>query len=205
MDIPELDYTLRYKPITTASQTPDEFQGRDGFETPNYATDLLIPFIPKEIKIIWEPANGNGKISNRLETYGYKTVRTDIRFPEQNFIYNFLDEVDFGTMPHGDDIAIVTNPPYSIKEMFINRAMEYGVPWAMLINADYSAKQIKWVVEYECEKIIPNRRVDFVTPSGRNGKTSSSQFHSMWLCHGFNLGKTETFVDLPIQWKKERI
>jgi hypothetical protein len=34
---------------------------------------------------------------------------------------------------------------------------------------------------------------------------SSSQFHSMWLTYGFNLGRTETFVDLPIAETKENI
>ena len=36
-------------------------------------------------------------------------------------------------------------------------------------------------------------------------KYSSSQFHSMWLTYKFDLGKTETFVDLPLEEIKENI
>ena len=44
----ELGYPVRVKPITTPPKTPSVPQGRDTFQTPNYATELLIPFIPKE-------------------------------------------------------------------------------------------------------------------------------------------------------------
>src|SRR5664279_2775183 len=48
----------------TQPETPYVPQGRDLFQTPYYATELLIPFIPKRIRWIWEPACGKGKISD---------------------------------------------------------------------------------------------------------------------------------------------
>jgi hypothetical protein len=203
---PTTGYAIRYKPVTTTTKSLTVVNGRDVFETPRYATDLLLPFIPKNIKVVWECACGNGKIVKRLEENGYGVLATDIRpnLGIVDMVYNFL--TDAGIEQTIDlTYAIITNPPFSIKEEFIDRAMQYGVPFAFLINADYSGTQIKWIREYGCEKIIPTRRIDFITPTGRNGRTSSSQFHSMWLTHGFNLGRTETFVDLPIAWKKERI
>lgn len=198
----ELDYKIRMKGYTTTSKTPSVPQGRDTFETPNYAVDLLVPFIPKFVNMIWECAAGGGRIANRLEHYGYHIVRTDIRpYDGDNIVLDFTavdSKVPFGCT------AIVTNPPYSIKEMFIEKAFELGIPFAFLINADYSGLQISWI-NRGCEKIIPNRRIDYITPTGRQGRTSASQFHSMWLTHGFNLGRTETFVDLPISAKKENI
>jgi hypothetical protein len=195
------DYAIRVKPITTAPKTPNIPQGRDTFQTPNYATDLLIPFIPKNIKIIWECAAGEGKIVKRLENAGFSVWSTDIRYNP-----DWIDEqLNFITdTPNILGECIITNPPFSIREKFIEKAFEYNLPFAFLINADYSQEQISWI-QRGCEKIIPNRRIDFITPTGRNGKTSSSQFHSMWLTYKFNLGKTETFVDLPIKEKKENI
>ena len=196
----ELGYTLRVKPVTTPPKTPEIAQKRDTFQTPNYAVDLLIPFIPKYIKRIWEPACVDLKISKRLLDVGYSVLSSDIRVSNDDVIkLNFLTEL-CTEQPQ----CIITNPPYSVKAEFIERAFEYGVPFAFLINADYSGQQIDWIMR-GCEKIIPNRRIDYITPSGRNGSTSASQFHSMWLTFGFNLGRTETFVDLPVKEKKENI
>lgn len=198
-------YNTQIKKLTVAKKLPKTAQIRDTFQTPNYAVDLLVPFIPKDISEIWECASGMGKIADRLEYHGYEVDRSDIRPYDNTEIWNFvLDWSDDKYFSLTKGYAIITNPPYSLKDQFIERAFEYGVPFAFLINADYSGKQIQYI-KWGCEKIIPNRRIDFITPTGRNGKTSSSQFHSMWLTHGFNLGRTETFVELTNEQKKENI
>lgn len=214
------DYKLRFKPITTAKKEPEKVQIRDTFETPRYATELLLPFIPKEIKYIWECAAGGGLMANVLRGGGFTVIETDIRTRKGVVYNNFVKDE---CICLGD--CIITNPPFSIKEQFIEKAFEYRVPFAFLINADYSQQQIDWI-ERGCEKIIPNRRIDFLTPnivkrindklgteySTREeipqqilAKFSSSQSHTMWLTYGFGLGKTETFVDLPIEWKKTKV
>jgi hypothetical protein len=209
-----VDYKIRTKGYTTTSKTPDVPKGRDTFETPNYATDLLVPFIPERIHSVWECACGGGKISARLKYHGYSVFSSDIRDgPNVDIAMSFLKDYPaqwvlgpwFGKAePYVSDGVIITNPPYSIKEEFIERGFELKIPFAFLINADYSGMQISWI-QRGCEKIIPNRRIDFITPTGREGKNSASQFHSMWLTWGFNLGRTETFVDLPLEAKKNNI
>lgn len=156
-----------YEPAKTKlnqKQNPDQPSGRDLFQTPNYAVDLLVPFIPDNIDVlIWEPACGDGKISKRLETHGYRVFSTDIReSPHTEKVLNFLDsnigyEKNFGT-------AIITNPPFSLKQKFYEKCREYGLPFALLIPADYSG----WVIQVckdGAEKIIPTRRVDYITPN----------------------------------------
>jgi hypothetical protein len=201
-------YNTQIKPVTVAPRTPDIPQGRDTFKTPNYATDLLIPFIPRQLDnsktYIWECASGEGKIANRLIYHGFDVFQSDLRqFDNLDIRCNFLTN-DIRNDYYMGNFCIITNPPFSIKEEFIEKAFEYRVPFAFLINADYSGKQIDWI-KRGCEKIIPNRRIDYITPTGRNGKTSSSQFHSMWLTYGFNIGQTETFVELSLKEKKENI
>lgn len=216
-------YKIRVKHITTAPKTPSDSQERDTFETPNYAVDLLVPFIPKNVKNIWEPAAGGNKIVNRLEYHGYGVWASDIRFnPDLHD-----DNCNFITTPVHEipSDCIITNPPFSIKDLFIEKAFEYGVPFAFLINMDYSGQSIKWI-ECGLEKIIPRSRIAYITPrivqrvndgEGTTFQTkdeipspliykySSSQFHSGWFCYKFNLGKTETFVDLPVEVRKNNI
>jgi hypothetical protein len=221
---------LGYIPAKTKTPQPqksDTPQGRDLFQTPNYAVDLLVPFIPKNITWIWEPACGDGKIVQRLTENSYSVYPSDIRKSSgwiDNWIIDFLD--DEKPTVYSNNFAIITNPPFSIKQKFYYRCMAYRVPFALLIPADYSG----WIIDAcrleGAEKIIPNRRIDYITPNtitrvnegeGTNYRTideipqrllhkySSSDFHSMWLTWGFNLGKSETYVELSLKEKKNNI
>ena len=171
----------------------DKVQSRDCFQTPDYATRLLIPFIPGGIETIWEPACGQGKICDVLELAGYRVAGSDLA--------NGFDF--FETCPWGTD-AIITNPPFSLKQKFYDRCRSFNTPFALLIPADYSA----WIIQAVrdgAEKIIPTRRIDYITPNGNQGKTSCSQFHSMWLTWGFRIGTSETFADLSLEQKRNDI
>lgn len=251
---------LGYIPAKTKKPQAEnlhEAQGRDAFQTPNYAVNLLLPFMPKGITNVWECAAGLGKIADVFKRSGYTVYCTDVN-PQYGFGgFNFLkDHLTWS----GGVWAIVTNPPFSLKQKFYYQCLKYKVPLALLIPADYSG----WIIEAcrnGAEKIIPTRRIDYLTPNilkrirygevweivkkdfpqfpkleaFRNyhpnkweeylnlytevanfstisetpvtllSKYSSSDFHSMWLTWGFGLGKTETFVELSIQEKKENI
>mgnify|MGYP000618975364 CR=1 FL=1 len=78
----------------------------DNFMTPSYVWDLIIPFIPKDLKI-WEAFYGDGESGKYLTSKGFDVIHNDIDFFENN---------------HGE--IIVTNCPFSIKkEVFTS-----GVP-----------------------------------------------------------------------------
>lgn len=144
------------KPKTPQPQTPTEVQGRDRFETPAYATKLLLPFIPYKVDSIWECAAGSGRIARVLEEAGYVVLQTDLLMGA---------EYDFLTMglPAGMD-ALITNPPYSLKEKFFLRALDLKIPFAFLIPADYSGWVIRALKDHGAQKVIPTRRIDYYTP-----------------------------------------
>lgn len=185
------------KPKKTQKENENEVDGRDLFQTPNYATDIIVPFLkilawkpPYHRFRIWECACGEGKIVNRLKEHNLNVFGTDLRDSQKT---NFL----LDNPPDSPD-CIVTNPPFSLKRKFYEKCLEYKVPFALLIPADYSGWVIK-AVQDGAEKIIPTRRIDYITP---NNKKSSSQFHSLWLTFGFGLGKSETFVELTNEMKR---
>lgn len=190
---------MKHKIKIPQTETPNKVSERDLFQTPNYAVDLLIPFIPKYINYIWECAVGEWKLANRLIHWGYRVDGSDIRStnPEtivSNFLFDWL-----GT--HRKNTMIITNPPFSLKSKFYTRCREFDIPFALLIPADYSGWMIKALQE-GAEKLIPTRRIDYITPTGLSGASSSSAFHSLWLTWGLHLGKSETFVNLSIENKK---
>lgn len=185
------------KPKTNQPETPETVQTRDFFQTPSYALDILLPFIPKYINRIYEPAAGNGKIVNYFKLKEYPVMAFDINgnYEYENFLETERVILNKGTM-------IVTNPPFSLKKKFYDKCKSFGLPFALLIPADYS----KWVINgirYDnVEKIIPDSRINYITPSGKQGKESASQFHSLWYTWGLGLGRSETFVTLTKEMKE---
>lgn len=152
------------RPRNPQASNPNQVDGRDTFQTPNYAVDLLIPYLDGVSKSyrgrfsVWECAAGLGKIVRRLMYHGYDVRATDLdgsTFPKLNFLNGhpkfFFD-------------CIVTNTPFSLKRAFFRKCLEYQVPFALLIPADYS----QWVIDAVrkgAEKIIPTRRIDYITPN----------------------------------------
>lgn len=213
------------KPKLGQPRKLDEIQKRDLFYTPNYAVELLVPFIPDYIDRIIEPACGNGKISNVLTKEGFIVESFDLeptynKATKNNFLSTLVPLQDYFKT------AIVTNPPYSLKEQFYKRCLEYGLPFALLIPADYCGWLIDAVWKDGCEKIIPNRRINFIPPfilervneeymtyfTDANQlpkdvlfdeiNSSGAMVHSMWLTYGFNIGRSETFVELTKKMKE---
>lgn len=192
------------KPKTNQPQTPNVIQGRDFFQTPSYAVDLLIPFIPIAVSWIWEPACGDGKIVQRLNEHTYGVYPSDIRKGTgwvDNHILNFLSDSCPSTNFFGD-YAIITNPPFSLKYKFIDRALEYDVPFAFLIPFDMCQKMAKLFM-LGCQGLVPTKRIDYITPTGLSGATGhTSYYHSFWLCYKFNLPSQLTFVELTNKEKE---
>lgn len=184
------------KPKTTQPQTPSKTQERDFFQTPDYAVDLLVPFIPKHVSRIWECAAGKRKITNRLVHFGYDVCSTDLSdsVPVNFISWDLRDRYAWCD-------CIITNPPFSLKYKFIDRALAYGTPFAFLIPFDMCQKMARLFI-LGCQGVVPTARIDYITPNGNQGKFSSSQFHSFWLTYKFNLPRQLVFVELTKQMKE---
>lgn len=131
----------------------------DELFTPEIAFDLLKQYISKD-KIIFECAVGSGKLKRQIENNGYKVISSD------NFFNEFYEY----------DI-LITNPPYSIKDKFIEEAYKRGKPFALLmpITALEGIKRQKLYKENGIQLLFPKKRIDF------NGK-KSPWFYTAWFC-----------------------
>ena len=149
----------------------------DEIYTPEYALNPLLPFLNKDW-VIWECAWGTGALASHLKDKGFKLVG------EPNFLLDFNRDAD----------VIITNPPYSKKDEFLKRAYELSKPFAFLmpLTALEGIKRGALYKKYGLQLIIPNRRINFVTPNGG----SSSWFATAWFTWGLNLPKDIMFVEL---------
>lgn len=155
--------------------------GADEFQTPALALEPLLVHIPSGI--VWEPACGKGNLVRLLESRGREVVATDKD-------HDFLS----GAVPGFD--VIVTNPPFTLKDAFLERCYDLGKPFALLmpITALEGMKRQALYRKNGLELVLMNRRVNFETPSG-NG--SSAWFATAWFTFGFNMGSQLTFVEIP--------
>lgn len=142
------------------------------FQTPSYAIEPLLPYIDTA-KTIWEPCCGKGNMVDAFKNKGYKVIGSDI---EEDFLNTSGLECD----------VIVTNPPYSLKDKFIETCYNFNKPWAMLLplTALEGLKRHNLYRKNGIEVILFDRRIKFETPSG---KKSSPWFATAWFCWKFNL------------------
>ena len=150
-------------------QPPMSTKSADDFQTPTYAIDPLLPFILKD-KIIWECASGNGNLVRAFENEGYKVVSSDISEGKDFLTYE----------PNNYDI-IITNPPYSLKEEFLERAYNLGKPFAFLLPLTTLEGKFRQSLfkKYGIEILLLNKRINFETPSKKGG---GSWFATAWFC-----------------------
>lgn len=166
--------------------------GKDLFQTPPHALEPLGPFI--KFNTIWEPCAGQGILVRELNKYG-NVVSGDLQTGQDFF-------------EHTPDIwdCIITNPPFSLKFKFIERAIELGKPWAFLVPTDtlaaaafHKVALVCYNRPYKIEVLNPVRRVNYKTPefgwpkpvwNEKKQKTEmkgGAQMPTCWITWGFNI------------------
>ena len=165
------------KRLPSQSGRPDDFQ------TPAIALLPLTKYIPKS-RVIWECASGKGNLVRGFSEMGYCVVGSDI-LSGQSFLSYEPEHYD----------VIVTNPPFSLKQQFLERAYSIGKPFAFLLPlTTFETRGRQGLFKkYGVEVILFDRRINFETPSGVG---SGSWFATAWFTHGLNIGNQLTFESL---------
>jgi hypothetical protein len=154
----------------------------DEYFTPEIAIHPLLPFLDKS-KVIFECAYGGGNLAEHFRNAGFSVVGDR----ELNFLKDdFKDYYDI----------IISNPPYSLKEEFLQRAFEIGKPFAFLfpLTTLEGKKRGELFSKNEIQLIIPNKRINFILPEGSGN--SGAWFPVAWFCWKLNLPKQLNFVEL---------
>ena len=132
--------------------------------TPNEAITPLINYLDKSLKW-YEPTSGISKsIVNCLDSNGFD-IQSNV---DANFLISDYEDYD----------AIITNPPYSIKDKFIEKCYETGKPFALLlpVSSLQGQKRGRMFDKYGIELLVLNKRIDF-TGGG------SPHVGVAWFCH----------------------
>ena len=99
----------------------------DEYYTPKYIVEILIPYLKgKNIKKIWCPCDKRcSEYVKTLKENDFDIIYSHIAEGKDFLIYNPNEQYD----------AIVTNPPFSIKNKIFQRCIEIGKPFALLMSA----------------------------------------------------------------------
>lgn len=108
--------------LKTVSSVGDEYY------TPDYVVEILIPYLKRKenIKTIWCPADKeHSEYVKVLKAHGYKVICSHIDEGKDLLTYSPSEPYD----------AIITNPPFSIKNKVFDKIIDLGKPFAILMSA----------------------------------------------------------------------
>lgn len=100
----------------------------DEYYTPRYVVEILLPHLAErdDIKTIWCPCDKeSSEYVKVFRDAGYKVISSHIDEGKDFLEYE----------PNEDYDAIITNPPFSIKNQIVQRCVDLGKPWALLLSA----------------------------------------------------------------------
>lgn len=170
----------------------DKNPARDACQTPSYALDLLIPYLKRD-DIVWESAAGEGLLSDALGRYVKRVIGTDLLTGQ-----NYFDNLH---VPYHYTVQI-TNPPFSLKYRWLERAYQMGKPFALLMPADtlFAATAQALFDAYGFGMLLPNQRIDFKMPN--TGWKGSAQFTSAWFT--WKLGVRDCVNRVKVNWTEQK-
>jgi hypothetical protein len=158
----------------------------DEVYTPEYAVLPLLKYLySTRYKTVWECTDmGGSNITKVLKEKEYDVI---ISHKEENFFVYEPEEYD----------VIITNPPYSIKTEFLERAYTLNKPFAFLmpLTTLETERRGKLFKENGLELIILDNRIDF-TGKGNNW------FNASWFC--YNICESQlNFERIPSAKKRD--
>lgn len=145
----------------------------DLYPTPPEVTYALLDFLrlPDNTRI-WEPACGNGDMVHEMEVWGYQVTGTDISMGQ-----------DFLTVSPVSCDWIITNPPFSLSEVFIRRCQYIGKPFALLLKSQFwhARKRLELFQEDPPAWVLPlTWRPDFLFKTRGRGTPLMDVLWCVW-------------------------
>jgi hypothetical protein len=164
------------------SSVTNERNNADFYSTPPEAVEALLAFLPIPKRFtIWEPACGQGYISEKLIELGYQVESTDLfdhGYKKAKWPLDFLA----AERKRGD--IVITNPPFAYAEDFIRHAARLDLEgFAFLLKSQFwhARRRLSLFEEIRPDWILPlTWRLDFCFGT-RGGAPTMDCLWAIWL------------------------
>lgn len=158
----------------------------DYYSTPHWAIDLICQEIEwSQITTVLEPARGDNRINEHIKHNYQSKAQFDW--------YEIREGRDYLDVPRTKGTSVfqwepgvsgwdlvITNPPYSMAQMFVQRALNHGNNVVMLLRLGFLASQARrefWQERTPERLFVLSRRPSFT------GKGTDSADYA-WFCWG---------------------
>lgn len=170
--------------ILANRSTPDRNK-TDFYPTPPDVTVALLDFLENRHLLrqrwtsIWEPACGTGEMVRVMADRGYTVYCSDL-YPTNDTVKS----VDFLATKTSPGSWIITNPPFSQADAFIQHALELQTPCAFLLKSQFwhAQKRLDIFRLYPPAYVLPlTWRPDFLW-GAKSGSPTMEVLWTVW--HG---------------------
>ena len=149
----------------------------DFYPTPAEATMALLEFLKLPPKtVVWEPACGEGHMVDVMQEYDLQVIGTDIQ-----------SGTDYLTAEDRACDWIITNPPFSLADLFIKQSIDSKKPFALLLKSQYwhAKKRLPLFRSYPPTFVCPlTWRPDFTFKQRGKGSPLMDVMWVVWCgCH----------------------
>ena len=107
-----------YKTLGASNHTDKEREFNDYYATEPKALELLLELETFSNRV-WEPACGQGHLSEVLKNSGYNAMSSDLIYRGYGY-----GNIDFLKVSKSFDGDIITNPPYKYAKEFVEHALD---------------------------------------------------------------------------------
>ena len=157
--------------------------------TPDYGVEPILKYIPKDATV-WCPFDTKKSQFVIQISKQNKVIRSHLESGQDFFDYE-PDEWDM----------IVSNPPFTDKRKFFERALSFNKPFALIMTNtwlnDSAPKQL--FKDKDLQLLMFDKRMKFISPDGRNNDKIT--FSSSYYCWNF-LPKQIIMEELKVPKKK---
>ena len=162
-------------PLNKGYLTAKTNKQSDEYYTPDYAVIPILKYL-KPGSIIWCPFDTkNSSYSRIFQENGFKVITSHIDNGENFFFY----EPDC----HYD--VIISNPPFSCKDLILKRLQELGKPYAILLPLPTLQGQSRFEYLINSEVLVFNKRINFYLDEKQTKSTTGVSFASVYVCKKF--------------------
>jgi hypothetical protein len=161
---------------------------RDFYPTPAWVTETLADFISVQGKSVWEPACGDGRMSEALAAAGARVFSSDIVDRGYRAFDRKFDFISSCSSPLLFD-AVITNPPFGGQGRLAERFITAGIArigdgfLALLLPVDFDSAKTRAELFGRCPqfvgKLVLTRRIKWFehpTRPGMQPKENSAWF-----------------------------
>ena len=139
--------------------------------TPDYGVKPILEFIPKDV-IVWCPFDTEDSEFVKQISETNKVVHSHIKNSQDFFTYE----------PNRWDV-IVSNPPFTDKRKYFEKALSFNKPFALIMSNtwlnDAAPKQL--FKDKDLQLLMFDKRMKFISPDGRdNNKITFSSSYYCW-------------------------